>query len=88
VTASGSATLSWNAPTTNTDGTPFTDLSDYKIYYGTQSGNYTTTVNLGTATTYVANNLASGSTYYFAVTVVSSSGEESGYSNEVSKTIP
>jgi hypothetical protein len=88
VTASGSATLSWNVPTTNTDGTPFADLSYFKIYYGTQSGSYTTTVNLGTATNYVVNNLASGSTYYFAVTAVNSSGVESSYSNEANKTIP
>jgi hypothetical protein len=50
-------------------------------------GSYSTTVNLGTSTTYVVNNLASG-TYYFAVTVVNSSGVESSFSNEVSKTIP
>jgi len=35
----GSALLSWNAPSTNEDGTPLTDLAGYKIYYGTATGN-------------------------------------------------
>jgi hypothetical protein len=33
------ATLTWDAPTTNADGTPLTDLAGYRIYYGTTSGN-------------------------------------------------
>jgi hypothetical protein len=80
------ATLSWNAPATNTDGTALTDLAGYKIHYGTSPGNYTTTINAGTVTTYVISNLAPG-TYYFAVTAYNTSGSESGYSNEASKTI-
>jgi hypothetical protein len=82
----GSATLSWNAPTTNTDGTPLTDLVGYKVYMGTSSGNYTTVVNIGNVTTYVVNNLAPG-TYYFVVTAYDSSNIESSFSNEASKTI-
>src|SRR5438309_11629995 len=31
---SGTATLSWLAPTTNTDGAALTDLAGYVIYYG------------------------------------------------------
>src|SRR5262245_51203095 len=27
----------WIAPTTNTDGSPLTDLGSYRVYYGTQS---------------------------------------------------
>ncbi len=34
----GTITLAWDAPTTNTDGTPLTDLAGYKIYYGPTSG--------------------------------------------------
>src|SRR5207249_6577454 len=26
---------SWTAPTTNTDGSPLTDLAAYRVYYGT-----------------------------------------------------
>jgi hypothetical protein len=36
-TATGSATLSWTIPTTNTNGTPATNLAGYHIYYGTSS---------------------------------------------------
>ena len=85
-------TLAWDAPTTNTDGSslnPATDLSLYKIYYGTASLTYTTVVNItnpGTTTISQTLNLSPG-TYYFAVTTVDASGQESSYSNEVMKTI-
>jgi hypothetical protein len=85
ITVTKSATLAWNAPTTNTDGTSLTDLAGYKIYYGTSSGNYATSVNVGNVTTYTINNLSTG-TYYFAVTAYDSSAVESYYSNQVSKT--
>ncbi|MEW6571242.1 MAG: SBBP repeat-containing protein [Nitrospirota bacterium] len=83
----GTATLLWEAPTTNADGTPLTDLSGYNVYYGTSSLVYNQVVNVGNATTHTVNNLESGLTYYFAVTAYDSSGNESQYSNEVSKTI-
>jgi hypothetical protein len=85
-------TLTWDVPTTNTDGSsldPATDLSLYKIYYGTASLLYTTVVNVtnpGTTTISQTLNLSPG-TYYFAVTTVDISGQESSYSNEVMKTI-
>jgi len=85
-------TLAWDAPTTNTDGSslnPATDLSQYKIYYGTASLTYTTVVNVtnpGTTTISQTLNLSPG-TYYFSVTTVDAAGQESGYSNEVMKTI-
>jgi len=82
----GTATLSWDPPTTNVDGSPLTGLSGYKVYYGTASGNYTQTINVGNVTTYIAANLTDGVTYYFAVTASDTLGNESGYSNEVSKT--
>ncbi len=85
-------TLAWDAPTTNTDGSPLnpaTDLSQYKIYYGTESLTYTTVVNVtnpGTTTISQTLNLSPG-TYYFSVTTVDASGQESSHSNEVMKTI-
>ena len=79
--------LTWDAPTTNADGTPLTDLAGYKIYYGTSSGSYTTTVDAGNVTTYNVPALPSG-TYYFAVTAVDTSGNESDYSNEVNTILP
>ena len=83
--ATGTATLAWNAPTTNADGTPVTNLAGYKIYYGTVSGFYTAALSIGNMTNYTIA-LASG-TYYFAVTAIDTFGLESGFSNEVSKTI-
>jgi fibronectin type 3 domain-containing protein len=83
----GSAQLTWDAPTTNTDETPLTDLDGYKVYYGTSSGSYTTSINVGNVTTYTVTGLSSGTTYYFAVTAYDLSANESDYSNEVNKTI-
>jgi hypothetical protein len=86
--ATGSATLSWLPPTTNTDGTPLTNLAGYRIYWGTAPGNYsssTTVMNPG-LTTYVVGNLTPN-TYYFAVTAVSSAGAESVFSNAATKVI-
>ncbi len=80
------ATLTWDAPTTNADGTPLTDLAGYKVYYGTTSGNYTDVIDVGNVTTYKVEGLQPG-TYYFAVTAYDTSGNESNYSNEVSKII-
>src|SRR5690606_17688356 len=85
----GSATLSWTAPTQRTDGTPLDDLAGYKVYWGTESRDYTESVQIDNSgvTTYVVENLGPG-TYYFALTALSSDGFESDYSNEASKTIP
>ena len=44
--ASGSATLSWTPPTTNTDGSPLTNLAGYRVYWGPGAGNYTSSVTL------------------------------------------
>jgi hypothetical protein len=84
----GTITLAWDASTTNTDGTPLTDLAGYKIYYGPTSGSYTNTLDVGDVTTSEVNKLTDGLTYYFAVSAYNSAGAESSFSNEVSKTLP
>jgi hypothetical protein len=87
--ATGSATLSWTPPTTNTDGSPLTNLAAYRVHWGTTSGTYTSSVridNPGLAS-YVVEGLAPG-TYYFVVTALNSAGAESQFSNVASKTIP
>jgi hypothetical protein len=86
----GSATLSWTAPTQNADGSPLTNLASYRIHWGTASGNYTNSVTINNPglTTFVVDNLLSGTTYYFATTAGNSLGVFSGYSNEATKTIP
>ncbi len=87
----GSANLSWTAPTKNTDGTNLADLNGYKIYYGTSLNALNSSIVLDNTyinvTTYDVTNLTVGTTYYFAITAVNGSNIESGYSNTVSKNI-
>ncbi len=89
VTPTGTASLSWTAPTANTDGTPLTDLAGYTIYYGSSADALTQSIQVAdpTATAYVVNTLASG-TYYFAVAGYTTTGVQGAVSSQVSKTIP
>ncbi|MGQ0811708.1 MAG: fibronectin type III domain-containing protein [Nitrospiraceae bacterium] len=73
------ATLAWAG------GDP--SVSGYNIYYGTMSGSYEGVINVGGNTEYTISNLEPGTTYYFAVTAYNDGGE-SGFSGEVSKTVP
>lgn len=84
----GSATLSLTAPTLNTDGTPFTDLASFKLYFGTSPGQHPNDVNINSPgiSTYVVEDLAPG-TYYFVATAINQSGIESGPSNEVFRVV-
>jgi hypothetical protein len=70
------------------NGAPVSNLAGYKLYYGSQSGQYQTTVPVGLTTTYAVTNLSAGKTYYFAVKAYNSTGTESAYSNEVHVTLP
>jgi len=85
---SGTAMLSWQAPTTNTDGAALTDLAGYRIYYGMNADDLTQTVQLTSVglQTYVIEDLGSGA-WYFAVKAVTGTGVESALSDVVSKTI-
>ena len=84
----GSATLSWDAPTTTTSGGALNDLAGYRIYYGPKAEDLTQTVQLAGVglQTYMIENLGQG-TWYFAIKAVTSGGIESALSNVVSKTI-
>lgn len=84
----GSATLRWSEPTSNTNGTPLTDLAGYRIYYGESASNLSETVqvNGATDTTYVLSNLTAG-TWYFAIQSVTTNGVASALSDVVSITI-
>lgn len=85
---SGTATLSWIAPTQNNDGSPITDLAGYRIYYGTSSNalNQTVQVASASATGYVISSLPVG-TWYFAVSSYTTDGAESAPSAVATKTI-
>ncbi|MEM1263603.1 MAG: putative Ig domain-containing protein [Pseudomonadota bacterium] len=86
--ASGSITLTWDAPTERTDGSALTDLTGYRIYYGTQSGSYTETIELMDPglTVYVVSDLVPG-TYFISAKAVSASGGESGFAAEITREV-
>lgn len=86
--SNGRATLSWTAPTENTDGSTLANLSGYRIRYGTNAASLTQTITIDnvSVTTYVVENLAPA-TWYFAVTAVNAAGVESAYSNVANKQI-
>lgn len=75
----GSATVTWNA---NTES----DLSGYRVFYGTSSRNYPNSISVGKVTSATISSLTKGTKYYFAVKAVDTSGNLSGYSAEVTKT--
>ncbi len=87
-TALGSATLSWQAPTTRTDGSPLTNLAGYRIRYGTAAGNYPNVIAIpnGGLTRAVIENLPAA-TYYFVLSAYDSAGAESSNTPPVSRTI-
>jgi fibronectin type 3 domain-containing protein len=80
--ATSSATLTWNA---NNDS----DLAGYKVYRATASGAYGAPIATlqGNVTSYPATGLSIGTTYFFVITAYDKSGNESTFSNEVSKSI-
>ena len=86
---SGAVTLNWLPPSDNTDGSTLTDLTGFKIYYGTSQDSMSEiiTINNPSISTYVVENLSSNNTYFFTITTYNSKGIESVYSNVVSKYI-
>lgn len=87
-TAMGSATLSWQPPTTRTDGSPLTNLAGYRIRYGTSSGNYPNLIGIpnGGLTSAAIENLPPA-TWYFIISAYDTVGAESVNTSPVSKTI-
>jgi hypothetical protein len=76
--ALGSATLSWTAPTNNSDGTPLTDLAGFHIHYGLTSTAMDSLVTVSDPAVlgYVISQLPPA-TYYFSVTSYTFSNVES-----------
>lgn len=79
----------WGAPTLNTDGSALTDVSGYRVYYGTSPSalNQSVFVAGSTSSSTVISGLAPG-TYYFAVAAVNTAGTASDPSNAASRTVP
>jgi hypothetical protein len=72
-------TLIWDA---NTEA----GITGYRLHYGTASGNYSQSAEVGTATSTTVSDLTVGQTYYFVVTDYNAAGLESLPSNEVAYT--
>ncbi|MGA3292753.1 MAG: choice-of-anchor D domain-containing protein [Candidatus Acidiferrales bacterium] len=83
--ASHSVDLSWGASSS-------TDVVGYNVYQGTVSGGpyakLTSALVSASLLQYVDSTVQSGHTYYYVVTAVDSSNDESAYSNQVSAAIP
>jgi hypothetical protein len=76
-----SVTLRW-------DANPEPDVAGYRVYYGTSSGKYSQSNDVGNVTGTTISNLTAGQTYYFVVTDYDTSGLESLPSNEVAYSVP
>jgi hypothetical protein len=86
--ATGSVSLDWEAPMSNTDGTPLTNLAGYWLYYGTSANALTKSVKIANPgiLTYVLSNLSPG-TWYFAVTAYTTADVQSDQSAVASNII-
>ena len=82
----GEVSLTWSAPTRNSDGTLLTNISGYRVYYGQSSSSYSRTLSLPSPSfkTVVIENLATGK-WYFAIRTLTSDGQESRLSTQASK---
>jgi hypothetical protein len=77
-----SVDLSWDASVSQVAG--------YNVYRGGQSGGPYTQINssLEASTSYTDRTVHSGNTYYYVVTAVDPSGNESSFSNQIRAVIP
>ena len=90
--SAGVLDASWTAPTTNTDGSPLTDLASYRVYYVTaptspcpgstfvQVASPTTTPPPGQIVSVRLTGLTTGTLYNVAVTAVDTIGNQSACS--------
>ena len=77
----GEVTLAWDPPSAEYGG--------FILAYGTSSGSYTQTQDVGSQAIYTVTSLNPGQTYYFAVKAYDRARKiESPFSNQVSVTLP
>jgi fructose-specific component phosphotransferase system IIB-like protein len=88
IASAGEATLRWDPPTQNVDGSPLTDLAGYRVHYGPSPNELHQAIDIPNAgmNAYVVSDLAPG-VYYFAMRAVNAEDEASDLSNIVTKTI-
>jgi len=81
IALAGEVTLAWDPPSAEYGG--------FILAYGTSSGSYSHTHDVGAQATYTVTSLNPGQTYYFAVKAYSPARDiESPYSNQVVATLP
>jgi hypothetical protein len=85
----GSATLSWERPRRNLDGSAIGNLGGYFIYYGKDSAHLSGMIKITDplVTTYTIDKLGTG-VYYFRIVAFTDTGTKGDASPIVSKTIP
>ena len=76
VESSTTVTLIWEPD-------PAANIQDYRVYVGTQSGQYAQIYDAGAMNSIAIDQLQVGPTYYFAVVAISTSGLESPLSAEL-----
>jgi len=71
-------TVTWAAPSSNTDGSTFDNPAGFVIHYGTSASNLNQSVSIGSysARSYNLSGLSAGSTYYFSVAAVNTTNTE------------
>lgn len=84
----GSALVSWLAPTLRVDGSPLDDLAGYQLNYGTNAAAPEHSVDLANPglSSYLVEDLGAG-TWYFHAVAYDAAGNRSAPSNTVSTTI-
>jgi chitodextrinase len=79
------AALAWDASTSP-------NVAGYRVYHGTAPRTYLQApgqgINVGNVTTHTVTGLSRGTRYFFTVTAIDASNNESVFSNEVFKDIP
>jgi hypothetical protein len=71
----GTLSLAW-------DASPDLNVTGYRLHYGTNSGSYQFTADVGIATNVTLAGLNEGREYYIAATAYNADGVESDFSNE------
>lgn len=86
--ATANASLNWQPPTTNEDGSKLEGLAGYIIYYGMESQFYTDNVEVNVSHISGYDLTLTPGTYYVAMRAVGVGGELSELSNEVLLSLP
>ncbi|MGA1867018.1 MAG: hypothetical protein ACMUJM_00575 [bacterium] len=85
VPGDGEIKVSWSPPTKNEDGTLLTDLAGYNVYRAEERGEFIKINNeLVKNIIFTDQSVVNGHLYYYKITAVDSSGNESRYSEHIS----